>query len=81
LGTTFWLVGSMHWVNLFNWSFPGCRRIGLATLVSSNCFFRCLKVGSNFRTLSHVNSKTQLCSALSRHSHTHSTSIAITRLH
>ena len=27
-------------------SFPGCRRNGLATSVSSNCYFRCLKVGS-----------------------------------
>ena len=27
-------------------SFPGCRRNGLATSVSSNCYFCCLKVGS-----------------------------------
>ena len=27
-------------------SFPGCRRNGLATSASSNCYFRCLKVGS-----------------------------------
>ena len=27
-------------------SFPGRRRNGLATSASSNCYFRCLKVGS-----------------------------------
>jgi len=27
-------------------SYPGRRRNGLATSVSSNCYFRCLKIGS-----------------------------------
>ena len=36
---------------------------------------------SNFRTLSHDNSKAQLCHALKCHSHAHSISIVIAQLH
>ena len=61
-------------------SFPDCRRNGLATSTSSNCYFRCQKswqYQSNFRMLSHDNSKTKLCHALNCHSHAHSISIAM----
>jgi len=47
-------VGVSKWVRSQKWlsawqciaSFPGRRRNGLATSASSNCYFRCLKVGS-----------------------------------
>ena len=59
-------------------SFPGHRQNGMATSASSNCYFRCQKVG---RTLSHDNSKTQLHHALNCCNHAHSFSTVITRLH
>ena len=63
-------------------SFPGRRRNGLATSMSSNCYFRCQswQYQSNFRILSHENRKTQLRQALNCHSHTHSISIVIARI-
>jgi len=54
---------------------PRPWRNGLATSASSNCYFRCQKFGSTFRTLSHENSKTQLHHALDCCSHAHSISI------
>jgi len=62
-------------------SFPGRRSNGLATSASSNCYFHCLKVGSTIQISerSHMTTvKPQLHNALNRHSHAHSTSIAIT---
>ena len=55
----------------------------LGTSMNSNCYFplpESWQYQSNFRTMSHDNSKTQLCHELNCRSHAHSISIAIAQL-
>ena len=49
-------VGHSAWIYLA--SFPGHRRNGLATSASSNCYFRCLKVGSTNQISEHSHTTT-----------------------
>ena len=61
-------------------SFPGRRRNGLATSTSSNCYFRCLKVGSTNQISEHNHMTTVKPNCTMHWTVAHSTSIAIVQL-
>ena len=70
----FWIPSPTLYICVHLALFPGHRRNGLGTCVSSNCYFRCLEVSSTNQISEHCHMttvKTHLHNALNCSSHTH----------